>query len=77
VAAKRRRTGEVRRRAAKGWYEVSGPLPLWIGQGQLKNTVAPVRGGEWRLVEQDGGARKSVNLRLIWQHSERSGRMGE
>jgi hypothetical protein len=53
VAAKRRRTGEVRRRAVKRWYEVSGPLPLWIGQGQLKNIVAPVRGGGWRLVQQD------------------------
>jgi hypothetical protein len=37
----------------KRWYEVSGPLPLWIGQGQLKNTVAPVRQDKRRSVEQD------------------------
>ena len=51
------RDDEVRRRADEmGAGTVGGlprALPLWIGQGQLKNTVAPVRRGRLRLVETD------------------------
>ena len=52
LAAKRRQTGEVCVKVVKRKGEGLIPQPLWIADGQLKNTVAPVRGCGWRFLRE-------------------------